>query len=73
MDGVVLKPGKDKALRNRHHWIFSGAVASLPDFENGDLLPVRAADGGLLGHGYFNRKSSIIGRMVSFGDEPPVV
>ena len=28
--GVVLKPGKDKPVRNRHHWIFSGAVARLP-------------------------------------------
>jgi len=71
MDSVVLKPGKDKAVRNRHHWIFSGAVKSLPDFENGSLLPVRSADGELLGHAYFNRKSSIAGRMVSFGDTPP--
>src|SRR3972149_6946557 len=71
MDSVVLKPGKDKAVRNRHHWIFSGAVKSLPDFENGSLLPVRSADGELQGHAYFNRKSSIAGRMVSFGDTPP--
>ena len=71
MDAVILKPGKDRALRNRHHWLFSGAVARLPEFQNGDILPVRSADGELLGHGYFNRKSSIIGRMVSLGDEPP--
>ncbi len=71
MDAVVLKPGKDRALRNRHHWLFSGAVAGLPDFTDGDILPVVAAGGELLGHGYFNRKSSIIGRMVSIGDEPP--
>ncbi len=71
MDAVVLKPGKDKAVRHRHHWVFSGAVAALPDFPDGDILPVTSADGELLGHGYFNRKSSIIGRMVSFGDEPP--
>jgi 23S rRNA (cytosine1962-C5)-methyltransferase len=70
MEGVVLKPGKDKAVRNRHHWIFSGAVQTLPDFENGSLLPVRAADGDILGHAYFNRNSSIIGRMVSFGKTP---
>jgi 23S rRNA (cytosine1962-C5)-methyltransferase len=68
---VVLKPGKDKAVRNRHHWIFSGAVQRLPDFENGSLLLVRSADGDILGHAYFNRKSSIIGRMVSFGKIPP--
>ena len=71
MDGVILKPGKDKAVRNRHHWIFSGAVQSLPDFENGSILAVRSATGDILGHAYFNRVSSIIGRMVSFGKTAP--
>ena len=71
MESVILKPGRDKAIRNRHHWIFSGAVASLPDFENGGILPVRSAGGDLLGHAYFNRKASITGRMVSFGDTAP--
>lgn len=71
MNAVVLKPGRDKAVRNRHHWIFSGAIRDLPEFEDGAILPVRNAGGELLGHGYFNRKSSISGRMVSFGSEPP--
>ncbi len=71
MNAVVLKPGRDKAVRNKHHWIFSGAVRSLPDFEDGAVLPVRGSGGDLLGHGYFNRKSSIAGRMISFGAEPP--
>jgi len=71
MDSVVLKPGRDKAVRNRHHWIFSGAVRTMPDFENGGLVPVLSAGGDLLGHAYFNRNSSIIGRMVSFGGQAP--
>ncbi len=71
MNAAVLKPGRDKAVRNRHHWIFSGAIRELPDFEDGAILPVRSAEGDLLGHGYFNRKSSITGRMISFGEEPP--
>jgi 23S rRNA (cytosine1962-C5)-methyltransferase len=71
VNAVVLKPGRDKAVRHRHHWIFSGAVRDLPDFEDGAILPVRAAGGELIGHAYFNRRSSIIGRMVSFGEEPP--
>ena len=71
MNAVVLKPGRDKAVRNRHHWIFSGAVRDLPDFEDGAVLPVRSAGGELLGHAYLNRKSAIIGRMIAFGTEPP--
>jgi len=69
---VVLQPGKDKAIRNRHHWIFSGAIRSLPEFEDGDILPVRDAGGGFLGFGYFNRRSSIVGRMITFDETPPV-
>jgi 23S rRNA (cytosine1962-C5)-methyltransferase len=68
---VVLKPGKEKALRNRHHWIFSGAVGRFPDFEDGEILEVLDSAGGHLGAGYFNRKSSIVGRMLSFGGTPP--
>jgi 23S rRNA (cytosine1962-C5)-methyltransferase len=68
---VVLKPGRDKAVRNKHHWIFSGAIRDLPEFEDGAVLPVQSSGGELLGHGYFNRKSSITGRMIAFGAEPP--
>ena len=68
---AVLKPGRDKAVRHRHHWIFSGAIKDLPAFEDGDILAVRASGGELLGHAYFNRKSSITGRMIAFGEEPP--
>jgi 23S rRNA (cytosine1962-C5)-methyltransferase len=71
MNAVVLRPGRDKAVRNRHHWIFSGAIRDLPDFDDGAVLPVQSSGGDLLGHAYFNRKSSITGRMVSFGAEPP--
>jgi len=69
---VVLRKGKDKAVLNRHHWIFSGAVEHLPEFEDGTILPVRSADGGLLGYAYFNKECSLIGRMVSFGSQAPL-
>lgn len=71
MKHIVLKPGKEKALLNHHHWIFSGAIASSPSYENGELLAVLSSKQILLGHGYFNKKSSIIGRMISFGDMLP--
>jgi len=68
---VILKPGKEKPLQHRHHWIFSGAVDSLPSFVDGDCLPVHSAKGIPLGFAYFNRKAKIIGRMLSFGKTPP--
>jgi 23S rRNA (cytosine1962-C5)-methyltransferase len=66
MSRIVLKKGKDKAIKNRHHWIFSGAVAMLPDFTDGAILQVFNDTGELLGSGYFNRKAKILGRMLSF-------
>jgi 23S rRNA (cytosine1962-C5)-methyltransferase len=71
--GVILQRGKDKAVRNRHHWIFSGAVAAVPDDAvDGGLYPVLSRDGDLLGHAMINRKCSILGRMVSFGRGDPL-
>jgi len=69
---VVLKKGREKSLINRHPWIFSGAVARLPEFEDGDILPVVSSQGDFLGYGYFNRRCSIIGRMLSFDQQPPL-
>jgi 23S rRNA (cytosine1962-C5)-methyltransferase len=70
--GVILKAGKEKALQHRHHWIFSGAVQSLPNFRDGEILPVYTAQGQLLGSGYFNSRSNIIGRMLAFDATPPL-
>lgn len=67
---VVLKPGRDKALLNRHPWIFSGAVASFPTFENGEILPVYSDKGGFLAQAYFHNENSISGRVLSFTDAP---
>jgi 23S rRNA (cytosine1962-C5)-methyltransferase len=64
---VVLKKNRDRPIRNRHHWIFSGAIKTLPDFADGEMLPVESDGGDLLGYAYFNKKSAIVGRMVSFG------
>jgi 23S rRNA (cytosine1962-C5)-methyltransferase len=67
---VVLKPGRDKALRNRHPWIFSGAIESAPPFENGDVLPVYSSPGEFLALAYFHKENSISGRVLTFLDEP---
>lgn len=69
---AILKKGKDKAIRNRHHWIFSGAIDTISDYEDGEFLPVFGSAGELLGTAYFNHKSSIAGRMVSFDSTDPL-
>lgn len=63
---IVLKPERDKHVRNKHPWVFMGAISSYPDFENGDILPVVTSSGTFVGYGYFNKGQSISGRMFSF-------
>ena len=72
MSCVILKPGKEKSVLRRHPWIFSGAIASLSSFEDGDILPVYSHDKQLLAHAYFHTKNSIAGRILSFGKEDPL-
>ncbi|MDH4190598.1 MAG: 23S rRNA (cytosine(1962)-C(5))-methyltransferase RlmI, partial [Betaproteobacteria bacterium] len=43
---IILKAGRDKSLRRRHPWIFSGAVERVQgDPQSGDTVEVRSAEG----------------------------
>lgn len=65
-NSIVLKTERDKHVRNKHPWVFMGAILSYPSFENGEILPVVTASGSFIGYGYFNKGQSISGRMFSF-------
>jgi len=66
-EAVVLKPGREKPVRNRHPWIFSGGIRSLPESAaNGDIVDVRGHDGHWLAAGYLNRASQIQVRLLSW-------
>ena len=67
---LKLKAGRERSLKQRHPWIFSGAVESLSPGEEGEVLPVYDGEGNLIGNAMINRRTSIVGRMVSFGDRP---
>jgi 23S rRNA (cytosine1962-C5)-methyltransferase len=71
LPSVTLKSGRERSLLNRHPWVFSGGVHTLPDCDDGSLVSVRAADGSVLGSGYLNRKSSIVVRMLRFDEGNP--
>jgi 23S rRNA (cytosine1962-C5)-methyltransferase len=60
-------------VRRRHHpWIYSQAVAQADESAPpGALLPVRAADGSVIGWGQHSPESLIAVRMVSFAPEKP--
>lgn len=69
---IILKPGKEKPVKARHPWIFSGAVAQFPEFQEGEFLAVQSSKGEMLGYGYFSRGKSLAGRMVSFNETLPL-
>ncbi len=66
---VVLKPGKEKSLQKHHPWIFSGAIATIPTIEPGEILPVYSASGAFLASAYFHPQNSLAGRALSFNQD----
>ncbi|MBD5300982.1 MAG: class I SAM-dependent rRNA methyltransferase [Bacteroides sp.] len=51
---ITLKRGKEESLLRFHPWVFSGAIAHLPEgIEEGETVRVEAADGRPLGVGHY--------------------
>lgn len=64
---VILKPGRDKPVRQRHPWVFSGAIARIQgDPADGDIVEVRDAQGAFLARGTLNRHSQIVVRLLTW-------
>jgi 23S rRNA (cytosine1962-C5)-methyltransferase len=67
---IFLKPGKDKPLRARHPWIFSGAMARVENANGGDTIDICDSAGRFVARGYYNSKSQIAARVWTFDDAP---
>ena len=64
---VVLKPGREKSLRHRHPWVFSGAVDRVEgEPAPGSTVVVAAHDGAFLARAAYNAQSQIRARVWSF-------
>ena len=73
MSDVYLKPSRGKSIRNRHPWIYSGAIQRIEGSpETGEMVSVRAADGEMLAQGYLNRRSQIAVRLLTWGTQEPI-
>lgn len=67
MADVVLRPGRERAVLNRHPWIFSGAISRIAGHPRpGDIVQVQNAQGQWLGAGYLNPQSQIAVRLLSW-------
>lgn len=70
MKTITLRRGKEESLDRFHPWVFSGAVAVLPEgIVEGDDVRVVTHDGRLIGTGHF-QIGSIAVRILDFGDTP---
>lgn len=68
---LTLKRGKEESLDRFHPWVFSGALAHVPEnIEEGDVVKVVASDGRLIGTGHY-QIGSIAVRILAFGDVEP--
>ncbi len=66
---VVLKPGRDKSLRLRHPWVFSGAIERVEGTPaSGETVDVVAADGAWLARAAYSPSSQIRARVWTFDD-----
>jgi 23S rRNA (cytosine1962-C5)-methyltransferase len=64
---IVLRRGREKSLRRRHPWIFSGALDKVEgNPASGDTVEVRSADGQALALAAWSPQSQIRARVWSF-------
>jgi 23S rRNA (cytosine1962-C5)-methyltransferase len=68
-----LKPGREKSLRQRHPWIFSGAIATADaPPEPGGTVDLQTADGGFMARAAYSPVSQIRARVWTFDAREPV-
>jgi 23S rRNA (cytosine1962-C5)-methyltransferase len=73
MATVFLHPGKERAARQRHPWIFSGAVARVQGYVGrGDAVEVCDAGGEWLARGAWSSGSQIRTRLFTWQPDEPL-
>jgi len=67
MSTLILKRGREKSLKRRHPWLFSGAIEKLSGKPGaGDTVEIRDASGKQQGRAAYSPKSQIRARMWTF-------
>lgn len=67
---VRIKPDREKSIRNRHPWIYSGALLEVDKGASpGDIVEVTSHDGEWLARGFYNPASEIAVHLFSWNGE----
>ena len=70
---ITLKARRDKPVKNRHPWVFSGAIAQVDgDATAGDLVAVHDSHGRFLATGTYNPTSQIRVRILSWNPQQSI-
>ena len=73
MHSVKLKKGKEKAVRQMHPWVFSGAIEQIKGKpENGDIVMVNDSNNAFLAYGFFNDKSRVAVRLLEWNQDSEI-
>jgi len=71
LNQLILKAGREKSLKRRHPWVFSGAVAKVRGKPaSGETVDVRAASGEFLAVAAYSPESQIVARVWDWNERP---
>ncbi|MCJ7553053.1 MAG: 23S rRNA (cytosine(1962)-C(5))-methyltransferase RlmI, partial [Ignavibacteriaceae bacterium] len=70
MPSVHLKTGRDKSLKRKHPWIFSGAIDHIKEnISPGETVEIISSSGQKIGKGAYSPVSQIRVRMWTFNPD----
>lgn len=72
MQTITIKDGKDKQLLRHHPWVFSGAIDSIANSDEIGIAKTRTQDGSFIAWGWYDPKSHIPLRLLSWDETEEV-
>ncbi len=73
MVDVILKKGKEKAVLQRHPWVFSGAIERVKGKPaDGDTVRIMGAQAEFLAYGFYNHQSRVALRLLDWNKDTEI-
>lgn len=73
MIDVILKKGKEKAVLQRHPWVFSGAIEKVKGKPvNGDVVQLLNSQGEFMAYGFYNDQSRVTLRLLEWNKDAQI-